>query len=77
MNAEDAVLLAWTVGIVCLVIGAFLIIWSGAAHGAELSISGTSIGHGVHCLSFSGDLNASILQGLNNSSWRITAAGAV
>lgn len=45
----------------------------GHAQAASLSIIGSSIGQGVHSLNFSGAINASILQGMNNSSWQILA----
>ena len=51
--------------------------FSMSAHAAGISITGHSIGHGMHTLSFWGQhLNASIVQGLNNSStWAINVTG--
>lgn len=47
------------------------------AAAVSLSISGPSSGQGLHVLSFSGEqINASITQGDNNSTWLINATGA-
>ena len=77
MKAEDAFLGIWTVGWICLVICAFLLFYGMTGRAVELSVVGQSIGQGIHCLSFSGTINASIIQGMNNSSWQIIASSGV
>ena len=77
MKAEDAFLGIWTVGWICLVIGVFLLFCGMAGRAVELSVVGQSIGQGIHCLSFSGNVSATLIQGMNNSSWQIIASGGV
>ncbi len=62
-------------GLACIVAGLALIL-SSICDCVQLSIIGHSTGQGLHSLSFQGDsLNATILQGLNCSSWNVTARG--
>jgi hypothetical protein len=48
----------------------------GHVQAVSLAIVGNSIGQGVHSLNFSGNVSASIFQGMNNSSWQVLVIGA-
>jgi hypothetical protein len=78
LSDRDARIIVWSLricGIACWIVALVLICMTIQEAGAvELSIIGSSIGQGAHIVSFSGDcLNASIVQGLNSSSWNVTA----
>ena len=69
MDGDYLFYVAWAM----ILAGIVLIYW-GVTGAVELSIIGSSIGQGAHIVSFTGDqLNASIIQGLNSSSWNVTA----
>ena len=72
MNQNNFLLALWYVFLALLIILLVLAIY---ARAVELSVVGHSIGTGFHSLNFSGNVSASIIQGLNNSSWQILAGG--
>jgi len=71
---QNLVLLVWYAFLALFVMRALLLAHAGAV---SLEISGASIGQGVHSLNFSGNVSASLIQGLNNSSWQVLATGGV
>ena len=61
----------------CIITSMLYLLNGMQAIAVSLSITGNSTGQGLHMLSFAGEqLNASILQGSNCSTWQITALGA-
>jgi hypothetical protein len=72
---SNVVLLLWYVFLSVIIIVIVLSIYASAV---SLSIVGNSTGTGTHFMSFAGDqINASIFQSMNNSTWQINASGAI
>ena len=75
------VLLIWYAFLALLVIGAVLLVFSSSpGHAATVTVTisdiGNSTGHGLQSVSYSGqNLTAIIAQGMNNSTWNISAEG--
>jgi hypothetical protein len=76
MNGTEIVaLVAWR-AFIALGIAFLYIISSMLAGGAELAITGSTTGTGIHNLTISGDwINATLSQAGNASTWQIQAGG--
>ena len=76
MNRTEALSLAVWYAFIALGIALLYLVATMVASGAELAITGSSTGAGIHNLTISGDwINATLSQAGNVSTWQIQAGG--
>ena len=77
MTGQEIVALAVWYAFIALGIAFLYLIATMVASGAELVITGSTTGTGIHNLTISGDwINATLLQAGNASTWNILVGGA-
>ena len=76
MNGTEIIALAVWYAFIALGIALLYLVATMVASGAELAITGSTTGTGIHNLTISGDwINATLSQAGNASTWQIQAGG--
>lgn len=61
-----------------VIMAMLLALLASSGRAVELSISGQSLGSGIHSMQFLGDcLNVSIVQGNDSAAWRVIGSGSI